>query len=283
MGAATARPQPLGSLLKDNGWKPSSLSENPAAINLLEVIGVTQLDVMRELLTENDKERNEQDSILAGILVATDGDLSLIHELVQDMKDDPKLPDYLEERRKRIRMVHENQHLGKMVEELVKESLEGVGFAVKRKPIGSDFEIEHDLVEDDKEMGIELSREDQSWLVEVKATQGKEVRMTSIQARNAVKHGGGFLLCVVPMESGNTDPELDEVKKKMRFIKNIGPCIAPLCDDLDGFEDLRENITSTESSGVQLEVVSGTARIRVDSSVWENNGFPLENLADHLK
>lgn len=282
-GRATARPQPLGSLLKDNGWKPSSLSENPAAINLLEVIGVTQLDVMRELLTENDKERNEQDSILAGILVATDGDLSLIHELVQDMKVDPKLPDYLEERRKRIRMVHENQHLGKMVEELVKESLEGVGFAVKRKPIGSDFEIEHDLVEDDTEMGIELSREDQSWLVEVKATQGKEVRMTSIQARNAVKHGGGFLLCVVPMESGNTDPELDEVKKKMRFIKNIGPCISPLCDGLDDFEDLRENITSTESSGVQLEVVSGTARIRVDSSVWENDGFPLENLADHLK
>ena len=282
-GRTSARPQPLASLLRDHGWKPSSLNENSAAVNLLEAIGVTQFDLMREFLTENDKDRNEQDSILTDILVTTDGDLSFIHEFVQDMKDDPKLPDHLEERRKRRRMVHENQHLGKRVEELVKECLEGVGFAVKRKPIGSDFEIEHDLVEEEEEMGIELSRSGQSWLVEVKATQGKEVRMTSTQARNAVKQGGGFLLCVVPIESENTDPELDEVKNKMRFIKNIGPCIAALCDDLDGFEDLREDITSTESSGVQLEVVSGTARIRVDSSVWENNGFPLENLADHLK
>ena len=281
--ADRAKAESLGGLLRGSGWKLDSPSEKPVAVELLKAIGVKQFDLMRELLTENDEERNKQDSILTDILVATDGDLSFIHEFVQDMKDDPKLPDHLKELRKRRRIVHENQHLGKRVEELVKESLEGVGFTVKREPIGSDFEIEHDLVEDNKEMGIELSREDQSWLVEVKATQGKEVRMTSTQARNAVKHGEGFLLCVVPIESGNTDPELDEVKNKMRFIKNIGPCIASLCDALDGFEDLREDITSTESSGVQLEVVSGTARIRVASSVWENDGFPLGNLADHLK
>lgn len=273
----------LGSLLRGSGWKLDSLSEKPVAVELLKAIGVTKFDLMRELLTENDKERDEQDSILTDILVATEGDLSLIHEFVQDMKDDPKLPEHLEERRKRIRMVHENQHLGKRVEGLVRESLERVGFVVDRKPIGSDFEIEYDLVEEEEEMGIELSRLGQSWLVEVKATQGKEVRMTSTQARNAVKHGGGFLLCVVPIESGNSDPELDEIKKQMRFIKNIGPCISPLCNNLDTFEDLREDITSTESSGVQLEVVSGTARIRVANSVWENDGFPLENLADHLK
>ena len=53
---------------------------------------------------------------------------------------------------------------------LVKEGLEGQGFTVKRTGIGSDFEIEYDFIEKNEEIGIELSRDDRTWLVEVKAT-----------------------------------------------------------------------------------------------------------------
>ena len=269
-GRATVRPQTLASLLRDNGWKPSSLSENPAAVNLLEAIGLTQFDLLREFLTENDKERNEQDSILTDILVAAEGDLSVIHELVNDLK----------EHQKRKQRVHANQHLGQLVEKLVKESLESRNFAVRRTGIGSDFEISD---ETDDVANLELTLGSQSWLVEVKATRDQSVRLSSTQAKTAVEKQERFLLCVVPVGPGNIDPELDTVRANMRFIKNIGPRVAQMCNGLDKLEKLRGKIIADESSGVQLEVVSGTARIRVANSVWEDDGFSLEHLSKHLK
>ena len=108
------------------------------------------------------------------------------------------------------------------------------------------------------------------------------VRLSSTQAKTAVKATRDqknkkerFLLCVVPVGPGNIDPELDTVRANMRFIKNIGPRVAQMCNGLDKLEKLRGKIIADESSGVQLEVVSGTARIRVANSVWENDGFPL--------
>ncbi len=267
---ATARS--LASLLRDSEWEPSSLNENPAAVKLLEAIGVTRFDLMREFVAETPKTRTELDNAFTDILVVAGGNvdhLSRAREYIEDLKDDEELPDIIKKRREDRQMVQKNQHLGQCVEELVKESLEDEGFAVKRTSIGSDYEIE-------------LSQGGQRWLVEVKSTQGQEVRMTDAQARTAVEEGSGFLLCVVPVESGNTQPELDEVRDEMRFVKNIGSLVEPLCDDLDGFEELRDDITGGNSSGVQLEVVSGTARVRVAKSLWDK-GFRLEDLSKKLR
>lgn len=260
----------LGSLLRGSGWKLDSLSEKPVAIELLKAIGVTQFDLMRELLTENDEERNEQDSILTDILIVAEGDLSVIHELVHDLK----------EHQKRKQRVHANQHLGQLVEKLVKESLESRNFAVHRTGIGSDFEISD---ETDDVANLELTLGSQSWLVEVKATRDQSVRLSSTQAKTAAEKRERFLLCVVPVGPGNIDPELDTVRTNMRFIKNIGPRVAQMCNGLDKLEKLRGKIIADESSDVQLEVESGTAWIRVANSVWENDGFSLDNLAKHLK
>lgn len=277
-----AKADSLASLLRNSEWSPGSLSENPAAIKLLEAIGVTRFDLLRSLIATNEEERNTQDSILTDILVATKGDLNSIHELVQNMKDDEKFLDHFEEHRERKRRVRENQDLGKQIERLVQESLEAMGFVVNRKPIGSDFEIEHDLIENDKEIGIELVQEHQSWLIEVKATRSKEVRMTSTQAKKSVEKGNSFLLCVVPLDPEDTEPELDTVRTKMRFLKNIGFRVAPLCDSLDKLEKLQDKITADNGSGIQLKVTRG-AGVHVVNSVWETDGFPLENLTEQLK
>ena len=169
------------------------------------------------------------------------------------------------------------------MERLVKDCLEEVGFEVNRKPIGSDFEIEHDLFEDKKEIGFELVQEPQRWLVEVKATRGNHVRMTSTQAKTAVKQKGNFLLCVVPLDPGDTETELDAVRTNMRFVINIGSRLTTLCTDLEALEVLQKDTTGSYGCGVQLAVISGTAQILVDSSVWENDGFPLGKLAEQLK
>ena len=41
----------------------------------------------------------------------------------------------------------------------MKANLEGKDFAVRRKPIGSDFLIEYDVLDNDEELGIEVSKE----------------------------------------------------------------------------------------------------------------------------
>ena len=106
--------------------------------------------------------------------------------------------------------------------------------------------------------------------------------MTATQAKTAVTEGDGFLLCVVPVSREIIEQELRTIRDGMRFVANIGPRVAPLCDDLEGFEELHGDITAYETQGVQLEVASGAARVRVRSSVWQDGGTPLAELANRL-
>ena len=262
-----ATAQSLANLLRDNGWNPGSLNENPAAVELLKAIGVTRFDLMRALASKSDKERAAMDDQLTYLITATGGDLSHVREFVEDLENDKELPTFLKKRREDVQMARKNQHLGQLGEELMKKSLEDKGFTVTRTGTGSDYEIK-------------LSSGDQSWLVEVKSTQGQAVRMSDTQARKAVEKEDGFLLCVVPVESET--PALDEVRDKMRFVENIDSLVEPLCNGLDEFEDLRKEIMDDKSSGVQLVVEAGTARVRVDKSVWDK-GFRLEDLSKKLK
>ena len=64
--------------------------------------------------------------------------------------------------------------------------------------------------------------------------------MSDIQAKTAVEQGKRFLLCVVPVKPEDLDPELDTVRANMQFVKNIGPRVKQLCNDLDGLEELRD-------------------------------------------
>ena len=282
--ADRATAKSLGSLLSGSEWETNSLRENPEIAKLLEAIGVRSSDLMLEIVAADAPEnRVSLESTITDMLAATEGDLSSVRQFLQDMEEDENLPDILEERRKRRRTVRANQCLGRQVEELVKESLKSDDFSVHRVHIGADFEIEYDLVESDEEIGLEIGRNGRKWLIEVKATRGQEIRMSSKQAKTAVEKQGRFLLCVVPVGSGNLEPDLYTVRANMRFIKNMGDRVRQLCNNLDNLENVRSGINKNASSGVQLVVESGTARISVASSVWENDGFQLENLASYLK
>ena len=219
---------------------------------------------------------------MTNILVSTGGDLSHVSDFVEDMKTDKDLPQHLADRRERRRIVHDNQRLGGLVEDLVKEGLEDEGFTVKRTGIGSDFEIEYDMIEEGQEVGIELSRNGRTWLVEVKATREQRVRMTARQAETAVQRGNGFLLCVVPVGHIGTKLEKDDVRANMRFVQDIGPRVEPLCVELDALNELRDDATTPTNGDIQLEIDAGTARIRVDNAAWQS-GVCLSDLAGRLK
>ena len=277
-----ATAQSLARLLRGSGWTPDALSENSTALKLLVAIRVTRFDLMRHFVVADDESRSVLDDTMTNILVSTGGDLSHVSDFVEDMKTDKDLPQHLADRRERRRIVHDNQRLGGLVEDLVKEGLEDEGFTVKRTGIGSDFEIEYDMIEEGQEVGIELSRNGRTWLVEVKATREQRVRMTARQAETAVQRGNGFLLCVVPVGHIGTKLEKDDVRANMRFVQDIGPRVEPLCVELDALNELRDDATTPTNGDIQLEIDAGTARIRVDNAAWQS-GVCLSDLAARLK
>jgi len=283
---ATARS--LAKLLRGSGWTPDSVSETSPSVRLLDAMSITRFDLMREFMASDDESRASLDDVMTNILVSTDGDLIHVRQFVEDMKTDKDLPAYLAERRERKQIVQKNQKLGNRVEELVKKGLEDEGFTVRRTGIGSDFEIEYDLIEGDEEIGIELSRNGRSWLVEVKATRDQRVRMTAKQAETAVDKSDGFLLCVVPVGRDEGGQEEDEIRTRMRFVQDIGPRVEPLCAELDALNDLRDALndprddaTAQNVGDIQLEIQAGAAKIRVDNTVWQN-GVHLKDLSAQL-
>ena len=271
----------LAKLLKDSGWTPDSLGDTEETNRLLRAIRVTRLDLVRHFIVTDDESRSALDDTMTEILVSTAGNLEYVRDFAQDMRTDEHLHEYVLERRERRRIVHENQRLGSLVEDLVREGLEEEGFTVRRTGIGSDFEIEYDVIEGEEEIGIELSRNDRTWLVEVKATRERSARMTAKQAETAVTEGDRFLLCVVPVGLSSTNPRRDDVLADMRFVENMGPRLTPLCVELDALNELRDDATAVSDGDVQLEIEAGTARVRVDDTAWQD-GLCLEDLAAHL-
>lgn len=276
-----ATAESIARLLRGSGWTPNLLRDALPTLKLLQAMRVPRLDLVREFVVDDEKSRAALDETMTSILVSTDGDLRHVHEFVEDLKADENLPSHLEERRRQRRMVHWNQELGYQVENLVREALSGQGFAVRRTGIGSDFEIEHDIIEEDEEIGIELSRNDRSWLVEVKATRGRRVRMSAKQAETAVAMSDGFLLCVVPVGSDDADLEGDEIHADMRFVRNLGTRLRPLCQELEALNELRDQVVTSSHGDVQLQVQAGSAGILVDDSVWQD-GVRLARLSTVL-
>ena len=277
--------------------KSSWLKNNQDAVDLLDkVFGFKRLTLMLENLSDKTIEgdlvtllqhpelvkaaaTNPDAVTFASELGATNITLESVRDFVQVASEDESLLERMADWHEQRRRVHKNQKLGAKVENLVSEVLKEAGFSVSRTGIGSDFKI---AVETGHLADLHITRNTQSWLVEVKATRDQRVRMTDTQARTAVNESDRFLLCVVPVDSGNICPNADDIRSNMRFVAGLGTRLVTLCNDLGAFEGLRSDITAETANGVQLEISPGPARIRVASSVWEDHGFPIDDLVANL-
>ena len=283
-----ATAQSLASLIRDSDWDRNLIREAPLVTKLLRAMRVGTRDLTMELLIHGDEEAREKlDATLTDILVSTDGDLKPVQDFVTDLKDDPNLPQHLEKRRERIKTVKENQELGKQVERLVRESIESEGFTVKRTGKGSDFEIRFDTDGDDDDgdlMTLEVSRNEQSWLVEVKATRNLNVRMSQVQITEAVDKSNRFLLCVVPVDKEGLLLEIEDVRSEMRFVQDIGTRtkLKAFCEDLNELDELRKGaIVEDTDDDLKLDIRPGSAHVLVKHSLW-SEGFQIDNLASNL-
>ena len=284
---ATATAQSLGRLFRDDG--SPSIPTNAAVDNLLEAIGVSRLDLMRESMAVDAQARVGVDNRLMKILIATGNKperLDVVPKFLTQLGTDEALPEYLSDRIRQTQRVHRNQQFGNLVEGLVKQSLENEGYSVVDNRVGADLVINmeaknaEELSEDDA-TELKISKDGESWFVEVKATRTNDARMTPSQAREAVKRGNHFLLCVVPVDSDD-DPDLDDVKDKLRFVGDIGERVSELCDELTKFEEERGQVSGEYADGVHLIVAGGITRISIARSIWESDGVPLTELSSRL-
>ena len=270
----------LANLVRDSQWPSDLLRKSPQVVALLKALRVGVPELIMELLTTDNEERKVLDETLTQLLTSVGSDWGRLQTLAEDIQEDKELFHHLEERRQRRRMGRENQRLGKLVEELVRESLEGEGFDVYRTAIGSDFAIQpHQSAEE--QIRIELTRSRRTWLVEIKSARLNIVSMTSVQARTSVERDSDYLLCVVPISPGPEDPDTEAVSRCMRFVDGIGARLVGICAHLDNFESFRDSVTREDAAGVRLELDSGSPRIHIASTVWEA-GFGLQDLFSRL-
>ena len=129
---------------------PAWLRSNPVAVDLLhKIFGFRQLTLMIDSLDSEEIEddlvtllqrpellkfaaQNPEALEFASELDSAEVQLDSMRTVLQDVRDDKGLLGHLAERREQRRRVHENQSLGDHVETLVRMSLEGSGFAVRR-------------------------------------------------------------------------------------------------------------------------------------------------------
>ena len=193
---------------------------------------------------------------------------------MQDLKDDESLKQDLEKLRRGRRTIRDNQSSGSEVEKLVGKILDKSddSFHVESVHKGADFKIT-------------VTQGWRKWWIEVKSTREQSVKMSSDQTKVALDEKEKYLLCVVPIpENVNLETV---VRKNMLFIKNIdeklGERVATLCKSTKEQEAVLTNTPDDTSSGVKLDFEKGKVGIRVNHSVWEDEGFPLEDLIKHLK
>ena len=276
-----ATPRSLAGLCDSSSAGTNSFSDGPEIRQLLDAMRIRVSEFVLETVGSDDpKVVAALEDKVSDMLLRANGSVDqMSHALdyLGDLEDDEELPNVLAERRKRRQLVHENQMLGDVVEKLVKENFERDGFTVERTGIGSDFEIEFNDV-----LKLKLQKSGSTWLVEVKATRDSKVRMTPKQAETAVENGERFLLCIVPVHDETEGLVAEEVRSNMRFVTEVGSRVDRLCDNLDGFRDIRDDITSDGETGFQLEVEAGSARISVSDAVWEREGVRLEELVTRL-
>ena len=307
----------LASLLRDSKGDLRTLIRNDHIVKLLEALGISSLDFIREtLIDKNDHEAVDNAMIeivrksdgnvthlngaikyveavsgnenlsehVENLLEATEDELNQRRMIIQHIQEDNKLfLQEFEKSRDRTRIISKNRSVGKQVEEFVgqvlTEKFPQKKFNVKPDYIGADFEI----------VELEVTQGAQKLWIEVKSTRNKsnsqEVKMSSEQAKKAVKKNANFLLCVVPIPEG-VEIDLETVKENMRFIANIGDRVSQLYGDIDFLEAVREyiteDLTAETIADVRLTVDSGEIGVLIKNSVWEKNGFPLDELVEYL-
>jgi hypothetical protein len=271
-------PESLASLLEDNEELLHILSAgNPA--RLMQAIGVSASDLMLRSVAKDEDARLSLITSVAEMFTAVGKDTDKVRAIAEEIKHNPELLRELEERKETREKIRRNQSVGQIVEELLRSALNAEGLTVTRTGVGSDFEVENDVTQNDQEVWLEISKAHRSYLLEVKATTQTTVRMTVTQAETATREKARFILCIVRLD-GPVVTE-DRVLKGARFVSDIGVQTEPLWKQ---FENLQHEKSKARArvGDIEIEISESETRFKVGLAIWEK-GKSFEEAVTLLK
>ena len=269
----------LANLLANNEAVLSKLTEGRGML-LLKALGVGVADLLLRSVGADDDARASLTRDIATLLKAAGGDQGTVHALAEEASTDPTFLDEVKERKVKREKGKRNQAVGAEVERLLRSALESHDVKVKRTGIGSDFEVENDVVEGNEETVIEVSNQNQSYLIEVKATTQNSAKMTVTQGRVSVQQSDRFLLCMVCLNPGE---EVDEkaVREGARLVTNIGDLIRPLYWEYEALNHIKQKV-NRKSGDIEMEMVDSVPRFQIGKATW-CSGLAFPEAIDFLK
>ncbi len=247
----------LAALIENEQTLISKMKEDKPAF-FLNKLGIGVGELLKNVITGGDDlKKLEWDKAFGAILTSGLDPSQLLTEF--------------EEREKNREKVLSNQELGRRIEGIFEATFKlpefkALGFSITRKPIGSDFEVEHDFIEGEQEQALKIDGSKHGVLIELKATGKPFVRMTNTQGKTAVDHPKSFCLCVVPLPGNEVDDDI--VRAAARFVTNIGELLKSKVSEASTLQDLRDEAVST-GGDIQIDMSESQIRYRVNKAVWQ--------------
>jgi hypothetical protein len=240
-------------------------------ILFLRRLEINASEVQRGASSMPESDSLNMEKAMVALLAATNNDAERLQKLADISAADPDFIDEYEKRLKQRERVKLNQKIGASIEALFKAIFDDpefvkLGLRIARTGWGSDFCIEHDLVDENGEVAFELrSAHGNSFLVELKSTFGQAVSMSEKQGSEAVTRRGSFALCVVPLQSETIAPET--LRKTARFVPDIGRLLKGAVVDFKSLRDL-EMQAAISGSDVDVVIQGSEVLYRVKEPVW---------------
>jgi len=159
--------------------------------------------------------------------------------------------------------------------------LESDGLTVTRTGIGSDYEVESDVVDEGEEKWLEIGGR-RSHLIEIKSARTTKVGMTITQARKALEENARFCLCIVMIEGEISE---DSIRANSRFVFGIGEKLRAPLEGLRGIYATYLEIQSDHrpDAGIELDLEVGEPRIRILTSYANEAGLSFADALERFK
>ena len=265
VGQVPANEANLRPLLGD-AW----LQGNPPGIDLLHrAFGFRQLTLMLENLdpgVERDLVQLLQDPDLVKSAAAN---LDLVKATVSnpevarilseaEAEEIQEIRNELDKKKHQIEIRNRNNKFGHAVQEAVKKALEALGLRLELVDWGYDYEVFPD--------GASFTFEAGSYLLEVKATTTRDVRLTPTQANKAWQEPERFVLCVVDLygQQIKEDWEPADIVPWTRIVTRIG----------GEFEEIHKGVTSFSDTAKPVHLRNEEMlRYGVSMDLWSQGVF----------
>ena len=240
--------------------------------SFLAAIGVSAGDFLMRSVSSDEDTRVTLSKSFIQMFQAVGGDIQEMSDLAHELAAHPETIKAIREQGEIRKKIKKNQDVGKAVEEALQSALgNGYGLKLERTGTGSDYSVEQDsdfLDESGNEILLGISTPTGKFLIEIKSTVGRHVRMTEVQGKTAKAQPNNYLLCVVHLPDQNQQIDSIMIREKVKFVTDIGTKIAPIVEAVESLEGTRAGVLS-QTGPIEVEMQDQATKFKIGEQVWQ--------------